>query len=135
MTTEQNKAVVRRFYDEVWNKGNVNVALEVFAENYVRHDLRPGNPLPGPAGQAKIATEFRTAFPDLHQTIDLIVAEDDLVVVRWTNEGTNTGPWGGIAPTGKHIRFSGVNIFRVADGKIVEIWNHRDDLGVAIQTG
>jgi predicted SnoaL-like aldol condensation-catalyzing enzyme len=56
MSTEQNKALIRRFYEEAWGKGNVNVADEVFAADYVRHDLRPGNPLPGPAGQKQIAT-------------------------------------------------------------------------------
>jgi steroid delta-isomerase-like uncharacterized protein len=133
MSIEQNKALVRRFYDEVWSKGNVDAADDIFAADYVRHDLRPGNPLTGPAGQKKIAADFRAAFPDLRQTIDLIVAEGDLVVARWTMEGTNTGPWGGVAPTGKHAKIAGVNIFRIANGKVVELWNHRDDLGMMQQ--
>jgi len=58
-----------------------------------------------------------------------------MVVARWTTEGTNTGPWDGVPPTGKRARFSGVNIFRIANGKVVEIWNHRDDLGVMQQLG
>ena len=135
MTIEQNKALIRRFYDEVWNKGNLDVAAEVFTEDYVRHDLRPGTALLGPEGQKRIAADFRAAFPDLHMTVDFMLAEGDLVAARWTNEGTNTGPWGGVPPTGKHIRFCGVNIFRIANGKVVEIWNHRDDLGVMQQTG
>jgi steroid delta-isomerase-like uncharacterized protein len=133
MSIEQNKALVRRFYDEVWSKGNVDAADDIFAADYVRHDLRPGNPLTGPAGQKKIAADFRAAFPDLRQTIDLIVAEGDLVVARWTMEGTNTGPWGGVAPTDKHAKIAGVNIFRIANGKVVELWNHRDDLGMMQQ--
>jgi steroid delta-isomerase-like uncharacterized protein len=135
MTTEENKAVIRRFYEEVWNKGNVDVALEVFADDYIRHDLRPGKALPGGEGQRRIAAEFRAAFPNVHMGVDLMVAEDDLVVARWTTTGTNTGPWNGVAPTGKPIQYSGVNIFRLANGKVVEIWNHRDDLGVMQQTG
>lgn len=135
MSTEANKALIRRFYAEVWSNGNLDVADEVFAAEYVRHDLRPGNPLPGPAGQKKIASDFRAAFPDLRQTIDLMLAEDDLVMARVTVEGTNTGPWGATVSTGKHARFSLVNIFRIADGKVVEIWNHRDDLGLMQQLG
>ena len=64
-----------------------------------------------------------------------MLAEGDLVAARWTMDGTNTGPWGDQPPTGRHVRFSGVNIFRLAGGKVVEIWNHRDDLGVAQQLG
>ncbi len=133
MSIEQNKALVRRFYDEVWSKGNLDAADDIFAADYVRHDLRPGNPLAGPAGQKKIAADFRAAFPDLRQTIDLVVAEGDMVVARWTMEGTNTGPWGGVPPTGKHAKIAGVNIFRIAHGKVVELWNHRDDLGMMQQ--
>jgi steroid delta-isomerase-like uncharacterized protein len=135
MTIEQNKALIRHFYEEVWGKGNLEAADDVFSANYVRHDLRPGNPLPGPEGQKKIAAEFRAAFPDLQMTIDLMVAEGDMVAARWTTEGTNTGPWGGVPPTGKRAKFSGVNIFRIENGKVVEIWNHRDDLGVMQQLG
>ncbi len=135
MSIEDNKALVRHFYEEVWNRGNLAVADEIFAEDYVRHDLRPGNASPGPAGQKKIAADFRAAFPDLRMTVDLIVAESDMVVARWTTEGTHTGQWGDVPPTGKYARFSGVNIFRIARGKVVELWNHRDDLGVMQQLG
>ena len=135
MGVEENEALVRRFYDEVWNRGNVGVAEEVFAEDYVRHDLRPTAAEPGPAGQARIATDFRTAFPDLRMELDLVLGEGDLVAARWTAEGTNTGPWAGRPPSGKHARFSGVNIFRFQDGKVAELWNHRDDLGLMQQLG
>lgn len=135
MSIEENKALTRRFYEEVWNRGNLSVAEEVFAVDYVRHDLRPGNPPSGPEGQKRIAADFRAAFPDLQMTIDLMVAEGDLVVARWTTEGTNTGPWGDVPPTGRRARFSGVNIFRFQNGKVVEIWNHRDDLGLRQQLG
>jgi predicted ester cyclase len=65
--------------------------------------------------------------------LDLILAEGDLVAARWTTEGTNSGPWGGRPPTGKRARFCGVNIFRFRDGKVAELWNHRDDLGLMQQ--
>ena len=135
MTTEDNKALVRRFYDEVWNGGDVAFAREVFAEDYVRHDLRPSEALPGGAGQEKIATDFRAAFPDLTMRVDLLVAEGDLVAARWTCRGTNTGAWGGQEPTGRSVEFCGVNIWRIQDGKVLEIWNHRDDLGLLLQVG
>ena len=135
MTIEENKALVRRFYDEVWNGGDVAFAHEVFAEDYVRHDLRPTEALPGPAGQQKIAADFRAAFPDLTMTLDLLLAEGDLVAARWTARGTNTGAWGGQGPTGRAVEFCGVNIWRLRDGKAVEIWNHRDDLGLLMQVG
>jgi steroid delta-isomerase-like uncharacterized protein len=132
---ENNKALVQRFNDEVWGKGNLDVVYEIFAPDYVRHDLRPGNPLPGPDGQKKIASDFRGAFPDLHTAIDFMVEEGEFVVSRWTAEGTHTGMWGDISPTGKRIRFCGVNIYRIRNGKVIELWNHRDDLGVMQQLG
>jgi predicted ester cyclase len=111
------------------------VVLEVFADDYVRHDLRPTRALAGAAGQRKVAGDFRAAFPDLTHTLDLVLADGDLVAARWTMDGTHLGQWGDQPPTGKHVRFSGVNIFRVAGGKVVEVWNQRDDLGVAQQLG
>ena len=135
MGVSENKALVARFYDEVWDNGRVEVAHEVFADDYTRHDLRPSDALPGPAGQAKIAEDFRRAFPDLRFGVDLIIGEESFVAARWTATGTHTGPWGSLEPTGKRASFSGVNIFRFADGKVVEIWNHRDDLGLMAQIG
>ncbi len=133
---EENKlkVLVKKFYDEVWNKGNMSAA-DIFSENYIRHDLRPGNPPPGPEGQKKIAADFRKAFPDLRITITLMIAEGDIVVARWVMTGTHNGQWGNVAPTGRKAEFSGVNIFRFSNGKVVEIWNYRDDLGLREQLG
>jgi steroid delta-isomerase-like uncharacterized protein len=135
MGTEDNKALVRRFYEEVWNRGNSDVAFEVFAEDYVRHDFRSTETLPGPAGQKKVAEDFRTAFPDLQVTVDLIIGEQDFVVGRWTATGTHLGSWGGVEPSGRRVSFAAANIFRFEDGKVAEIWNHRDDLGLREQVG
>jgi steroid delta-isomerase-like uncharacterized protein len=135
MTTEEHKELVRRFYEEAWDRGKGDVAFEVFADDYVRHDFRPGEALPGPAGQKKIAEDFRVAFPDLRFTVDLLFGEGDLVVGRWTATGTHLGAWAGTEPSGRHVTFSGVNIFRFDGGKVVEIWNHRDDLGLLEQLG
>jgi steroid delta-isomerase-like uncharacterized protein len=136
MGVAENKELVRRFYMEVWDRGNVEFAHEVFADDYVRHDLRPTQALPGPAGMARIAADFRRAFPDARWRVDLVLGEDDLVAARWTATGTHTGPWGDVEPTGKAATFSGVNIYRFRpDGKVAELWNHRDDLGFMEQLG
>ena len=135
MSAEANKALVRRFYEEVWGSGNYDVADEVFAGDYVRHDLRAGEPEPGPEGQKQVAAAFREAFPDLSWSVDFVLADGDFVVGRWTATGTHLGPWAGVSATGRPMRFSGVNIFRFADGKVVELWNHRDDLGLMEQLG
>ena len=136
MDSEANKQLVRRFYEEVWARGNTSFASEVFADDYVRHDLRPTPAAPGAAGQARIAETFRDAFPDLEWRIDLVLGEGDLVAARWTATGTNNGGWGSQPPTGKRAEFSGVNIFRFGGhGKVIEIWNHRDDLGLMEQIG
>ncbi|MGN6167388.1 MAG: ester cyclase [Solirubrobacteraceae bacterium] len=134
MDSEANKQLVRRLYQQVWELGNYDFAAEVFAEDYVRHDLRPTQAAPGAAGHARIAEQFRRAFPDLQWRVDLLLGEDDLVAARWTATGTNTGSWGGQPATGKWAEFSGVNIFRFGThGKVIEIWNHRDDLGLMEQ--
>ena len=136
MDPEANKRLIRRFYEEVWARGTVGFASEVFADDYVRHDLRPTQAAPGAAGQARIAEQFRRAFPDLQLRIEILLGEADMVAARWTASGTNTGNWAGIEPTGKRVEFSGVNIFRFGPhGKVAEIWNHRDDLGVMEQLG
>jgi steroid delta-isomerase-like uncharacterized protein len=136
MGVSENKELVRRFYDEVWDRGNVEFAHEVFADDYVRHDLRSTHAQPGAAGMAKIAADFRRAFPDLRWRVDLLLGEDDLVAARWTATGTHTGKWGEVEPTGNAATFSGVNIYRFqSDGKVAEIWNHRDDLGFMEQIG
>ena len=135
MSVDDNKELVRRFYEEVWDRGNTDFAFEVFADDYVRHDLRATETLPGPEGQKKIADDFRAAFPDLRFVVDLIFGEDDYVVARWTASGTHSGRWGAVEQTGREATFSGVNIYRFENGRVAEIWNHRDDLGLAEQVG
>jgi steroid delta-isomerase-like uncharacterized protein len=136
MDAGANKRLIERFYEEVWARGNLAFTEQVFAEDYIRHDLRATRATPGSAGQARIAEQFRRAFPDLQWRIDLILGEGDLVAARWTASGTHTGDWSDVAATGKRAEFSGVNIFRFnSDGKVAEIWNHRDDLGLLEQLG
>jgi predicted ester cyclase len=82
-----------------------------------------------------VAEKFRQAFPDMRLEVEALVADGDLVAARWTISGTHTGAWGDVAPTGRSVRFSGVNFFRIADEQIAEIWNVRDDLGLREQLG
>ncbi len=134
MATESHVLRVRRFYEELWNRGNLAAADELASRECVRHD--PSGPVPpGPEGFKQTASRLRTAFPDLHLSIDFVVAEGAMVVARWTIRGTHAGPLGPMAATGTRVEFSGVNIFRMADGRIAEIWNHRDDLSLYQQLG
>src|SRR5262245_9766381 len=137
MSSDQNKMLVHRFYEEVWMKGNLAVADEVFAANPIRHDPALPTTESSPDQQKQNAASFRGGFPDFQMTIDLMAAEANLVIARWTIRGTHAGQWSRVPvpPTGKKIAFSGVNIFRLESGKIVEIWNHRDDLSLMQQLG
>jgi steroid delta-isomerase-like uncharacterized protein len=131
----ENKALVRRFYEEAWGQGKLDVIDEVFANDYVRHDLRPTQALPGPQGQKRITADFRAAFPNLRFEVEILIAEDEFLAARWTATGTHSGRWGTVEPTGRRATLSGVNIFRFEQGKVAELWNHRDDLGLMEQLG
>jgi steroid delta-isomerase-like uncharacterized protein len=131
----ENKALIRRFYEEGWHQGKLDVIDDVFAEDYVRHDLRPTHAPPGPEGQKRIAADFRAAFPDLRFEVEIMLAEDEFVAARWTATGTHSGRWGTTEPTGRRATLAGVNIFRFENGRVAEIWNHRDDLGLLEQLG
>lgn len=125
---QKNKMLIARFYEEVWNKGNYDVADEVYADDYVRNDPRGGNPPGGARGQKLIAQNFRESCPDCVMTVMRLLADGDFVVGQWKITGTDQ-------TSGQKVEFVGVNIFRFKDGKVVEIWNHRDDLAFALQTG
>ena len=83
----------------------------------------------------QIAGDFRSAFPDLQIHIDLVFGDEEYIAARWTMTGTHSAAWGEVEATNKKVTFSGVNIFRFESGKVVEIWNHRDDLGLMQQLG
>jgi len=133
--TDTSKEVVQRLYEEVWNQGKLDAVDDLVAPDCVRHDLRAGEIAPGAEGQKAAPDMFRNAFSDTKLEVEALVAEDDLVAARWTITGTHTGPWAGVAATGRQVRFSGVNFYRVANGKIVELWNLRDDFGLQEQLG
>jgi steroid delta-isomerase-like uncharacterized protein len=133
--SEENKTIARRWFEDLWNKGNLSVADEVLAPTYVHHDLSTPDFGRGPESEKKRVTHYRTAFPDLHLTIDDLIAENDKIVVRWTCRGTHKGDLSGIAPTGKGFTLTGVSISRISAGKAVEGWVNWDALGMFQQLG
>src|SRR6266508_2697533 len=117
MAASENKALVRRFYEEAWDQGKLDVIDELFAEDYVRHDLRATQALPGPEGMKRVTADFRAAFPDLHFDIEIVFAEGEFFAARWSASVTLSECWAEVEPTGPTARFSGVNIFRFEHGK------------------
>jgi steroid delta-isomerase-like uncharacterized protein len=133
--SDANKALVRRFFEEMWNNNTPALADELVAANYTHHD--PANPTtpPGPAGQKQLLSMYITAFPDSRFTVDDIIAEGDMVVARWTARGTHRGELQGIAPTGKQVTVTGISCSRMSGGKMVEGWINWDTLGMMQQLG
>jgi predicted ester cyclase len=123
MSAEENKAVVRREQEELWNHtGDLDAAEELFA-----------------AGQAEAAkqgaADFRRGFPDVTSTIEDLIAEGDEVVARWRSRATHQGDYMGIAPSGKEVEFTGISFYRIEGGKIAQSWNIEDQLGLLRQIG
>jgi predicted ester cyclase len=134
VSTEENKAVIRRVIEEVLNKGNMSVADEILAPNYVIHGSG-GQEFKGPEGFKQFITTFRTAFPDFHVTADDMFAEGDKVAHRLTLRGTQKGEFMGIAPTNKKVEMTANAISRFAGGKEVEAWVNFDQLSMMQQLG
>jgi predicted ester cyclase len=135
MSSEANKAIIRRIPDEVFTQGNLAVADEVIAADYCEHiPLPPGFPT-GLAGLKHFVTLLRAAFPDFQYTIDDEIAEGDRVAIRVTARGTHQGDWFGIPATGKTVSWTEMHISRLADGKLVEHWANSDQLGLLQQLG
>jgi steroid delta-isomerase-like uncharacterized protein len=133
MSSEDNKAIVRRIFEEVWNRGNLAVVDELVAPNFVFHD--PSTTLHGPEGIKKYVMMYLKAYPDTHFTIEDQIAEGERVVTRWTVTATHKGELQGIPPTGKQVRVTGIVISHVAKGKVVEDWINWDALGMMQQLG
>ena len=133
MPLEENKALVRRWF-EVITQGELDRVGEFIASDMADHSAPPGVP-PGPEGVRQILTMYRTAFPDLHITIEDLIAEGDKVVARLTSQATHRGEFMGIAPTGKPVTITAIDILRIASGKFVEHWAQADFLGVLQELG
>lgn len=134
MSTETNKALIRRLMDEVVNGGNLDAIDQIVAPDFVNH-----NPLPGAAadreGFRRAFHNLHAAFPDLHVIDTDLIAEGDRVVTLRGFEGTHNGPFMGVPPTGKRIVLDGMTVFRVENGQITERWGVLDMLGVMQQLG
>ncbi len=138
MATEQNKANYRRFIEEAWNKGNLDVVEEIMSPGLVLHSP-PGMP-PGRESMKQLIAQFRAAFPDVCITVEDQIAERDRTVTRLTITGTHRGPFLNhsktLMPTGKRISVQVIDIFRHdANGKLAECWSGFDLLGMLQQLG
>ena len=134
LSVDENKALVARFIDEAFNRGNLAAIDALVATAYVNH--APGFPdTPGPESMKRFVTTHRTALPDYACTIEAQIAEGDLVVTRWTVRGTHQGELLGVAPTGRRVTLPGIVIDRIADGQLAETWLQADVLGMLQQLG
>ena len=135
MSTEENKALVRRVLEEMFNKGNLDVANELLAPDYVDHDPAMPEDIHGPEGYKEYVSAFRSAFSDLHVEIEYQIAEGDLVATRWTTTGTHDGEFAGIPPTGNRVTLPGMEIVRISGGRLVEGWEGYDSMTLMRQLG
>ena len=134
MTTEQNKALIRRHADLINQQMMRKGKLALFSSQYQDHNAPPGLPS-GIEGDRQFFTMLFRAFPDLEATTEDLIAEGDRVVERVTIYGTHQGMFMGATPTGKHVTWSFINIYRIVDGKVVELWSEGDHLGLMQQIG
>lgn len=132
MSIEENKAILRRLGEELINQAKLETADEFYSSDSVDHTPAPGQ-VAGPEGVKRDFARIRAAFPDWHQEIEDVIAEGDMVVVRWRSSGTHSGDFMGLPATGIHASWTGVGIFRLAGGKIVERWSNWDALGLMQQ--
>ena len=133
MSTEENKATIHRVIDELVNKGNLAIADEVLASNYIYHF--PTHDINGPEGFKEFIGMMRTAFPDLHVTVEDLIAEGDTVAARFTMRGTFKGELMGVAPTGRQLTFPEAVFIRFENGKEVEATAYGNMLSFNEQLG
>ncbi|MGS2738585.1 ester cyclase [Sinomicrobium sp. M5D2P17] len=132
-TPDKNKEIIQRFYKECLNTGNTDILPEFVSGDYT--GLYKGKNLYGPAGYAETVKEIFTGFPDIHFTIETLIAEGDRIVIQWTSEGTHRHTAFGIPATGKKVTNKAVTVYKLRDGKIIENQVYPDRLGVLQQIG
>jgi steroid delta-isomerase-like uncharacterized protein len=135
--SEKNRALIHRWFDEVWNNGRTTAIDEMFADNGIAHGLGDdsANPLRGPEGFKEFHAKFREAFPDILITVEDTICEGDRIAARCSVRGKHTGHSLGFAATDAAVEFTGIAIVRVNDGKIVEAWNNFDFMTLYKQLG
>jgi len=136
-TLEENKELIRRWFEEVWNKGRADAIAEMMAEDAVAHGLSDDDakPLRGPQGFLPFHAQFREAFPNIEVVVEDTIAEGDRVVARCAVRGKHVGDSLGFKATGAQIEFDGITIVRIKDGKFVEAWNNFDFMKMYRQLG
>jgi steroid delta-isomerase-like uncharacterized protein len=135
-TMTEREALARRFFEEAFNEGRLEVLDSVVSDDYRSHD--PQDPLPalqGPAAARATVEHYRAAFPDVRFTIEDVVDQRDRVAIRWTATGTHRGELNGLAPTDRSVTVSGITIQRMAGGRVTEAWTSWDTLGLLQQIG
>lgn len=135
MSLEENKVIVRRFFEELLSAGNLAVADELLAPTYVNYFPGLPEPVRGPEAFKHLVATYRAAFPDMHVVVDDLIAEGDTVAVRFTVRGTHQGEFQGLAPTGKSVTMPGQVFYHFVDGKIAEDRPVLDQLGLMQQLG
>ena len=135
MSSEQNKSVVSRWMDELFNKGNVSINDEILVPDYINHDPSLPEDNRSREGFKQFVSMVRSAFPDFQLNCVDQIAEGDQVVTRFSMGGTHKGEFMGIAPTNKQSQLTGISIERLAGGKVVETWVNWDALGMMQQLG
>jgi steroid delta-isomerase-like uncharacterized protein len=136
--SEGLKAVIQDFIEKIWHEGNLDAIEEFIAPNYIRHTSHfreAGRDVRGPEGARASIAALRAVFPDIHFTSEDVLVDKDKVIVRWTCRGTHKGEFRRIPPTGKQVTFTGITIYRVANGKIVERWSVEDGISLLQQLG
>jgi steroid delta-isomerase-like uncharacterized protein len=132
---EENKNLIRRAIEEIWNGRNYDNVEEFISRDFVVHAATPGEEIHGPEGARQFHIQLRKAFPDIHFTVEDQIAEGDRVVTQWTAKGTHKGEFKGMPPTGKQFKVTAIDIDRIEKGKVVECWTKMDELGLLRQLG
>jgi predicted ester cyclase len=133
MSNEENKNIVRRFFEEGPSKGDLSMANKLLAPNFTLHVPLPCSP--GIQGINEVISACRAAFEGLNVTVEDMVAESDKVAARFTARGIHKGEFMGLQPTGKPITMTGIEIFRIEKGKIAELWGEANLIGLMQQLG
>jgi steroid delta-isomerase-like uncharacterized protein len=131
----QEKVIVRRYFEEILDGGNLDLVDEIFDPQYVLHDPNAPEEVRGLEGAKQFVGVFRSAFPDIAHTIEDQIAEGDKVVTRLRARATHKGELMGLPPTGEEVTIEGISIWRIANGKIKECWCNYDALGLMRQLG
>ncbi|MEY7851296.1 ester cyclase [Natrarchaeobius sp. A-rgal3] len=134
MTTD-SKALVRRDPEEVWTEGDLEVIDEIFAEEFVLHDPSAGGEPRGREEYRGYVETYREAFPDVEYEVEDAIGDGEYVTIRYTAHGTHDGEFLGLEPTGDRVSVSGMELYRVEDGAIVEMWTNYDALGLFQELG